>query len=271
MEVILFQFRQLAPYVVGVFFFLTGYGLNKSLLAKGDAYMSHFPQKRFSAIIPSFIISIVLFQIVLFVCGNLNLSGVMEELATGKTSHLLPYCWFVIIVSIVYMLFYFSSVVSDKKVVRAIIFSIFILLLYIIIRKMKFESYWYISLTPILVGYLYAIYEDKINKWPTRIMVTLIGLASSLALSYHWVFSDILMAFAPIVVIYVLHSLEVTTSKSLHFLGKISYELYLVHGIVIYVFKFIPDFYFFIILVFATSIIAAFSLKLFISKIHLIS
>lgn len=263
MALILMQFRQIAPFVVGIFFFLTGYGMKKSLLVKGSAYIEQFPYKRFLSIIPSFLSSIVLFQIILFVNGDANLTETWKELTIGKTSHLLPYSWFVIIVIIVYVLFYISSISNSCKKIQSIVFTTFIVLLYLIIRRLNFESYWYISLSPIIIGYYYAIYEKKINSKKTKNLITIIGLCSFLVVSLHWIFIEILMILIPIIVMYILESIGKINIKTLNFLGKISYELYLVHGIVIYILKNIPNFYVFTTLVILFSILTASTLRYF--------
>ena len=91
------------PIAVGMFFFISGYGLLKSLLCK-DGYLQHFLSKRFSKLIPPITIVTLCFISLETEWEREKLVDILSLLAEGNT--LTPYAWYVYVILLYYILFY---------------------------------------------------------------------------------------------------------------------------------------------------------------------
>jgi peptidoglycan/LPS O-acetylase OafA/YrhL len=69
-------FENIGPLVVSVFFFISGYGVCKSYLKKGDAYLNGFLHKRLSKVLPLYLIGSSAMAIVIVALQGPDLGGV---------------------------------------------------------------------------------------------------------------------------------------------------------------------------------------------------
>ena len=177
---------------VSIFFFCSGYGLVKSLKTKPD-YLNGFFRRRLSVLIVPYYVSIVLYTIFYFATGT-RFAPVQWITNTLGVTLVNSYCWYVIVISILYVLFYlvYKHIKNDK--IRLTIVIAFIILLGVIFSfnghfawwsgknnwwlrgydptwwKQQYVfwfsgEWWVNSAIAFWLGLIFATYEEKIVAW----------------------------------------------------------------------------------------------------------
>ena len=112
--VLLGNFGILGAIVVGIFFFISGYGLTSSFLKKGDAYFEGFFRKRFVKLLVPFILISAIEQVVR--TQVIPDYSVTESFLKFLSSGFFFVQWFVCVLLLFYIFFYFSfKYVKDRK------------------------------------------------------------------------------------------------------------------------------------------------------------
>lgn len=148
----------------------------------------------------------------------------------------LPYSWFVYALVLFYLAFYFVfRYVRQMNVSRQIVLLMFTLMMTIVFRMLKFEVYWYISLFAFNIGAMYGGYKDVVNNiFREYTMGVLIALIVMLGGMMIFNIRTGLLAFIPLgIIVPVLIMGSGARYWLLSELGKVSYEIYLAHGIVV--------------------------------------
>lgn len=228
--------------IVCIFFFLSSYGLMKSYLTKGDAYLQGFLSKRLSAILIPFFVAMVAFHLItLTTAGTSAYNPHMQEvLFRGDTTLILPYSWFIFAIILIYIAFYLAWRMSGNIRKLICVFTIlefaFVAFLMLIPR---FGGQWAESAFALPMGMCLALYEDRVSNYLTRYSATLsvallfVTLAIVVASLYVPHTGYILNLFVPALVYMFIRTCSIKC-LFIDWLGSISLELYLVHGIVIF-------------------------------------
>ena len=236
--------------IVSMFLFISGYGLMTQYELKGESYLSSFISQRIGkALLLPFLLAV---SINLIVFGNASL----------------PNSWFVF--AILYG--YFSFFVLVKYVKRAIVLNTFLLcLLYVfIIRGMGYDRCWYISILAFPFGLYYKMKEEKIKSlWlsPIRYYLTIplslcaLALCVKSANEYLFLLCYILIQFIG-ANLWTRINIDRCGNVVVAFLAGISYEIYLVHGLVMnLIYAYISSNVLFVILTYMLTILLAYGLS----------
>ena len=223
---------------VGVFFFMSGYGLSYSYAHKGDDYLRHFLPKRFSKIILPFFLAILAWQVEeICLYGIEDLPNRWSMLAQGLTRGWLPFSWYVWVALYYYIAFYliFRFIRSPRLRWVAMLTSWGV---QVALVKYGFgwDDYWYISSHLFVMGMIYQHAERNLLRVNAYVWMAL-TLVLALLVRVDWHFSEIFFdtAFALLFICGI--TLVDVRSKVLDFLGKISYEIYLVQGMSLFALK----------------------------------
>lgn len=92
--------------VCGCFFFLSGYGLMKSLKVKGDLYLNNFLFCHFIKLFLPLILVAFVFALLYNILPSRIEYNIFQDLFSGKT--FVPNTWFVFALAILYAFFYVS-------------------------------------------------------------------------------------------------------------------------------------------------------------------
>lgn len=234
------EFKSWGAIAVSIFLFVSGYGLNKSYLLKGTAYLSDFLKKRiFNSILLPYLIILCFQVLTLLISGEqITLPGILKN--NGER-------WFIVAIVYLYMVFYLSAQNGGKY--RLLIICLAALLYVLFTVWLELGRCWYISIWGFIAGCMYAEKESEImrrfNDTPLLCLLViplLMGLVvafyyigtklpSSLLISYSAIYFIIPLLFAIIIVR--LNTSCLRESQILSFLSNISYEMYLSHGLVI--------------------------------------
>lgn len=223
--------------LVALFFLISGYGLMVSYKKKGDAYLSHFLKHRYSQLLPDFLILTILCIGILIFFNHKTFSYILYELSKGNPPH--PNSWFIYAIFILYLVFYWAA--KSSHTYKQIIIKCALLTILIMgaLYGLKFGSWWYYSMPSFVIGMILATYEGKIlTLLKTRPFLTIFSLVgvlgfgavcSKLIKSGLWAFP--LTNILPIIILFTIYTFGMFSNKVTRYLGKISLEIYLVHGI----------------------------------------
>ena len=240
----------MGTYIVSVFFFLSGYGLYIQNERK-ESYLDNFLVKRLSKILIPFIIISSIYLIYRSINGQVLSSSFFIDLFK-KGSTVIYNGWFVDIIILMYIFFYISFRVFSNKTIAILVNTLFIIFYIILAIKLGYGFWWYNSSLPFVLGLVWAKnknYTDEIlNNYYFSILVCITGLLF-ISHQYDFVYKKLHLvdnysyAFAANIdnVIFTLFFILIVrkidfSNKYLLFLGKISFELYMIHGLVMSIF-----------------------------------
>ena len=230
------EFRYFATFSVSIFLILSGYGLTKSYLADG---LKNFIRKRISSVYIPFLIT----SIILFLLFHKNNHSTFELIKTitflNKDLTLDGTMWFIYYILIWYTAFYITFKLKSNNIIKVTLLFFLSLGLnnysYIIDSKtLSFQFSLHAFSFPIGVA-LALMPKIQVNRnafsiMTTSMMILFIFLLSKLWGDYEfWLYSSSSVTFA-LSIIMIVKELNIN-STSLLFIGAISYEAYLLEGV----------------------------------------
>lgn len=270
------EFRQWGAIIVSVFFFMSGYGLGRSITLKGMAYLSNFLSHRlWKSVILPYAIALIIFLVYLNVDVP-DASTLVGDWSRGFT--LLPNAWFIVALALMYLGFYFINKTSGRcHVVKMFLYT---LVYIIIVYSIGFERCWYVSVIMFPLGMLYAEKENELvtlfNRYKARIWLIplMMGITGICFIMQTVVLSIVAFMALTIALVFVMTSTEVERIGKIgvfSFLSAISYEIYLCHGVAMKMcrgeYLNISDDWMFVIAVVALTLILASVVKYIVSRL----
>lgn len=274
------NFEYMGRYIVALFFFLSGYGLYFQY-SNNVNYMENFLRKRLVRIFIPFYVFIVIYVIYRATLGEVV--NVDFFLSFWKDhSNIVYNGWFVNSIIVLYVIFYVSF---KKKNSKTSFYMLTILtLVYIFWKAYQNHGDWeYVSIMAFLLGVFWMKNRISIDKFiESKYFICLISFSilmyvfrhyeaimKNIGITNKYVYFGIVGNLCTM--IFVVYFLLLTnklnfSNKYLDFLGNISFELYMIHGLVIHYFgKFfvssrVND-VIYTIVVFLASIISAYYIK----------
>lgn len=221
------------PPSVACFFLLAGYGLAVSYKKKGEAYLSGFFRKR--------LLWPLLFMTIVYQSFRVYHDSFDWMEMLGNPS---PMSWFIYALVIWYVGYYLSFKIGKKRKMQLILVWTFTLVYLVFTIYLK-QYYYYISILPLPMAITYVFYEERVKVfisehketvWWTVMMATLVVMGYAVAGQYGgklpgW--SLPVYMLIPWTVVYITYHLGGWKNKITNFLGKISYEFYIVHGFIV--------------------------------------
>ena len=240
------SFCQVGYLSVSCFFFLSAYGLFSTASRKMNNAIQ-FWKTRLTKILIPFLVACILYYVVnLFILKNNGPFSIVSGLTSS--SDLVLYSWFVWVLFIFYVFSYaiFFFFKTGKKV--CFIFLSFLVLIFSILEKRLFPfcgSQRLYSNLAYLLGAFIALFDEELKLRRFYLLCSPIIIVFTKALmiiisKYYDASSDCLQiltnnitsSFAALFAISILSYLGAYKQLSC-FLGKISYEVYLYHGMII--------------------------------------
>ena len=231
-------FHPLGAMAVGVFFLMSGYGLSYSYTHRGDGYLRHFLRKRLLRIILPFFLAILAWQVEEFcLYGIEDLPNRWSMFTQGLMRGWLPFSWYVWVALYYYVAFYL--VYRFIRLPRFRWLALFVgwgLQVTLVNVVLGWDDYWYISSHLFVLGLLYQRFEPQLQRINAFVWMILMTVLAQL-IRIDWHFSEVFFntAFALLFVCGI--TLVEVRSKIFDFLGKISYEIYLMQGFGLFALK----------------------------------
>ena len=267
------QFTFFGGGAVSMFFFISGYGLMASLHKKGKIYLDSFYKKRFLKLLPPLLIATCIFICIRMCFEHLSAWNICYEMTLGNPP--LPNSWYMYALFILYIFFHavFSICgVQGRKALNWMWIGSFAYIACILL--LGWGYWWYTSVLSFNIGIEYACMSQGVQSFVRKKLISFFVGSILFLLVFIFIYlrfvSDgmkiasliALNVTLPIVMVWVIQVLGIVNLTSLKFLGGISYELYLVHGIFIYLSK---NYYSYggtlIIVCYTLSIVTAFMLN----------
>lgn len=236
--------------LVSIFLFLSGYGLIKSYLKHNNS-LKGFISNRCKRLLSPYIIIIVLLFIYILIINdcNVNLFVFIKNVILAKQIGSLWYMTVIISLYFVYyIVFRFFNINIALKIILVLTIIYIALGVYF-----QIPSNWYASIIGFYLGIKYGMNEEIVNKFLSKntklkfyilLFIFLILFAARLIVSkkissaeiIHGPYRNILcICFAFIIIMFL--KIFDFNSKILSKLGKYSYEIYIIHPIMIFVFR----------------------------------
>lgn len=219
--------------VIGLFFFISGFGLTISMETKKD-YFGKFKLRILKVLIP-FAISFVIYTIYWII---------MNEIKNKTIFSIVKYSWYIYEIILLYLLFYIFYKNFDFKK-ATIFFTVMLIIILVIMFYLKLSANWYRSSLSFIAGIIIAKYKKQISiflkrKWLLKLFcitflcftLLVIGKFYNLGLIelFTYNIANILFILA---VLIILSKVKKLNNKLFNFLGSISFEIYLYHGLIL--------------------------------------
>lgn len=232
--------RSFATPATSMFFFISGYGLVKKMSgleqADENVIKGFVTSSAKKLLMPLFLVTI-LGQLWLVVTGRFDVDLIQKFLLLGETP--LLYSWFVYVLFALYCVFCFAWKFIRCSVGR-LLFVLCATILYLFVVHFVFRWPWWWKWTVLAfpVGVCWSMFEEefvcRIKRFPVRWFI-LVGMI--LACSFlpnglsNRLFDGVLLWFMGPMVLSFLYFVPLKSVKVLEMLGKVSFEMYLVHGL----------------------------------------
>ncbi len=301
-DTILFKVFTVAGIIaVSAFFFYSGYGLMTNYLKK-ENYLKDFLNKRIMKIVIPYIIAIIFTILAYLLTKQLTPRRIFNSLVEGEP--VVRFSWYVLAIIILYVVFYLSAkFLKKKKMINIAVFGGTILYCIVVNNILGFNNWWVNSCFAFFIGIYWASYKEKYAitlKDKNRIiryavilsiiLFAIIGIQFLISgynvmdiISNTSLADDIMKEPIPVInmniicvvlLLVLFNTLEKVRldDKLFTFLGNISFEIYLYHGLVMYLLR-NPCFYcridyIYAVLVIGLSIILAKLMNIANNKIY---
>ena len=242
------NFEYMGRYIVALFFFLSGYGLYFQY-SNDATYMENFLRKRLTRIFIPFFVFIVIYVIYRASLGEVvNVDFFLSF--WRDHSNIIYNGWFINSIIVLYVIFYVSFKKKDSKI--AIFKLVFFTLVYVFWKAYQNHGDWeYVSIMAFFLGVFWMKDRSLIDKFIEKNYFVL--LVSFSILMYVFRHYEVIMKNIGITnkyvyygivgnlctMIFVVYFLLLTnklnfSNKYLDFLGNISFEIYMIHGLVMH-------------------------------------
>lgn len=224
---------------VGVFLFLSGYGLQISYLKKGEKYSIGYFKKRIPAILFPYILINLIYWLVYTVNGDIYTPDmVFFSIILGDI--IVPFSWYMTEILVLYLFFGLFMKMKSKKNDMIIRNAVVVLLFSVGAFVLDMGYWWYVSNIPFVVGVIAASYSDEIMKKTKKYMwlIALISLIGFIVLHVFFYGSTLFMNVASVMFTVFVVALATYVEPRfgvLNFLGDMSLEIYLMQGMFIVV------------------------------------
>lgn len=249
------RFNNLGAYACAIFFFISGYGLMYQYIHK-ENYLKNFLSKRFvNVLIPAITGSCVYIVFKLLFIENYTISTIVNSSLEGHTP-IIDNSWFIIELIVLYFIFYVVFIFNDsfktpiKNDIFVLIVTALVVLLVIVIKFIGWGYNWYASVLSFPFGLFIANHSEVTKKLIKRFKILIIVFSIGFivfATYYQLVVEkllsitiqnnfldmviDILSKLIFVLLIFTFSAVFKVENPLIRFTSKISYELYIIHGL----------------------------------------
>ena len=269
---------------------------------KKENYLKDFLNKRIMKIVIPNIIAIIFTILVYLLTGQLTPRKIFNSLVEGEP--VVRFSWYMLAIISLYVVFYLSAkFLKKKKMINIAVFGGTILYCIVVNNILGFNNWWVNSCFAFFIGIYWASYKEKyaitlkdknkIIRYAIMLSIILFAIIGIQFLTSGYAIMDIIndtdlsddimrepipvinmniICIALLFVLFTILEKMRLNDKVFTFLGNISFEIYLYHGLVMYLLR-NPRFYcridyLYVILVIGLSIILAKLMNIANNKIY---
>lgn len=245
-SVFLSQFERWGPLIVGIFFFISGYGLMYSL-KKRPAYLRNFFQDKIllKLIVPC--MSVWLFDLI--INRKWQDYSFLSHVTNPGGPFFFSNDWFIYVLVLCYFAFMLAGRLKPDNARLAVLVAV-PLLIVLVSSRMGFDRNWWATPLAFSVGAAYCAYEPVIRNLvsckrsfivSTAMYVCLFGILMICSAVFKSNISTVLAySLLPLLVVNLFIRIDLSRlskNRIIIFLSGISFEIYLLHGILIDFFR----------------------------------
>lgn len=269
---------------------------------KKENYLKDFLNKRIMKIVIPYIIAIIFTILVYLLTGQLTPRKIFNSLVEGEP--VVRFSWYMLAIISLYVVFYLSAkFLKKKKMINIAVFGGTILYCIVVNNILGFNNWWVNSCFAFFIGIYWASYKEKyaitlkdknkIIRYAIMLSIILFAIIGIQFFTSGYAIMDIIndtdladdimrepipvinmniICIALLFVLFTILEKMRLNDKVFTFLGNISFEIYLYHGLVMYLLR-NPCFYcrvdyLYAILVIGLSIILAKLMNIANNKIY---
>lgn len=242
-----FLFNHIGYLVVALFLFLSGYGLAYGVQNK-PGYISgvKFLYTRIPKLVIPYWVAVIIYAVGYFASGEqIILKAILLSFVSFK--NIVGSSWYIFESIVLYIIFFLSFKIKNRKIALSVLFALVAVCAIGFYFSDSFSDVWYRSIFAFPLGVFYSLKKDKIEsillkrsviRYIVLILSLIVLLISRYAcvlfdLKYLQVLFDITSsAMFALVAVIMLRKIKLG-NKALSFLGNISFEIYLVHFLLV--------------------------------------
>ena len=263
-------FLEVGILCVAAFFFYSGYGLMKSVLTNQN-YFRHFFLRRYIKIFVPFFICNILYLFVYYLTGDRFGLKLSLEYVSG-IQLINPQSWYIIVIALFYFVFFVTFRVIRDRIISFFLLGVFQIAFptYCMVKGPGIYwlqgEWWFNSSSLFFIGILIAQFEKPIMKYTRKWYYPLLLVSAGAFLYFFPKSVQVLDRIEPLLmkehifakemlgnwICFIWQTLAVInfmifvflltlkirfTNRILIFLGSRSFELYLIHGLFLEVFR----------------------------------
>ena len=213
---------------VGVFFFLSGYALMFQYLKKADYHVG-FLSRRFGKVFIPYVIVTIVYMIYENLTGHDV--GPIEAFTRFLTDDpLVSYSWYISEIMVLYLSFYASMKMCKTQKTVLISNTIFYICLMVFYKACNFRAFWFDSTHMYVIGILWAYYKEKITEIVSKfdLIILMVSVLFLILVNTRSTFFSRVAYLFVFIVFFMRFDYK---NRFLTFTGKISMEMYMLHGL----------------------------------------
>ncbi|MBQ7416297.1 MAG: acyltransferase [Oscillospiraceae bacterium] len=232
---------------VSVFFFLSGYALQTQHMTRPD-YAKGFLRKRLlTMVLPYILVTALYWVYYLWLGKDYDLTYVLRRFATGNP--LASFSWYMVAALVLHLSFWVMMRLCGKRYKAMLWCAVVWFVMYTAACvALKFGFWWYVSSFSAVAGMFWAVYREKIEAllrkhyfWIAGAAIGCLGVLFALdCLINVAVLGTVLKGIAAVAfavtLMVLLHKFRFG-NPVLYYLGQMSMELYLMHGMAMMVIR----------------------------------
>ena len=240
-HLLFFSFTVFGPIGVGCFFFLSGYGLIKASRGKNyfEGYVGRHMLKLFMPFCTMLILWLIVFQVLL----NEPLSSLLYSFATGNP---VSNSWYIFASLYCYLLFWVTQNQPFWRI-QCIVLVGLVIWAFLFAFVLAWPDWWYKTIICFYVGIVWGKSCQKISGFIRHNYILLVILSIIAVFAAYtlpawagkmfsgkllWLMNDMAMALSGVIfMVFILERVCVRNTLTV-FWGKISFYIYLLHGLV---------------------------------------
>lgn len=228
---------------VGLFFFISGYGLVKQYKKKGKIYLNTFLKKKVLSVLVPFFLAMIIYFIYRNLIGEMSIFNAFYSSLSGNP--IVSNGWFVIMIIYLYLVFFVSATIAGKNdsfLILLLVLGVFLVIA--LANYLKYGEWWTNAVLCFPLGVIWSTKEKEITNILFRNYQRSLGVVAVLFSCFFYIDEIFLIPSARAMSVLLFVSLVVLISYKrtfehsvYHLIKVISFELYLYQGLFIQLFR----------------------------------
>lgn len=233
--------------LVALFFFLSGYSLQKQHMTRKDYHKGFLIRRLLGVLLPYLVVTAVYWSFYRMRGAQYGLMDVLRRFAEGKP--MVSFSWFIPAVLTFYLAFWGLMRLCKQGYSTMVLGGgVWFCLYTVLCLWLGWGQWWYVSAFPVVLGMAWAVYGEAIEQGLKKryilwLALTVAGLAGALCLGGKFrsgAMDALLKGFAAtlfvLAVVLLLYKVRFG-NPVLEWLGQLSMEIYLMQGLAIMVLR----------------------------------